>query len=268
MNKFIKVLTATCLAMGTFACSFVEASNLDTYRNLLINKKYTIKYVNITPEERVTNRDKVTLVGNNTMKSGQVSKLLYKPLECVVVADGANRYEEIGVNNLKTCRLQNNNGTYFYTKYDDAGKTSFWGTKKNTVTALPTNTIAYAMQGDALGSGDMTRLLNAILPDYMKSSDMPSYRYVNSGWLSNGLNYVDYKSDGRNMEAIRYYFNGYTLVKIASAQFVYDDKGQLQARRCIIKINEFSPTPAKKYLVLPNGIKEVTKKAKKTEDEE
>ena len=70
------------------------------------------------------------------------------------------------------------------------------------------------------------------------------------------------------MEAIRYYFNGYTLVKIASAQFVYDDKGQLQARRCIIKINEFSPTPAKEYLVLPNGIKEVTKKAKKTEDEE
>ena len=35
-----------------------------------------------------------------------------------------------------------------------------------------------------------------------------------------------------------------------------------------IKINEFSPTPAKEYLVLPNGIKEVTKKAKKTEDEE
>ena len=105
MNKFIKVLTATCLAMGTFACSFVEASNLDTYRNLLINKRYTIKYVNITPEERVTNRDKVTLVGNNTMKSAQVSKLLYKPLECVVVADGANRYEEIGVNNLKTLSL-------------------------------------------------------------------------------------------------------------------------------------------------------------------
>ena len=111
----------------------------------------------------------------------------------------------------------------------------------------------------------MTRFLNAILPDDLKSAEMPSYRQVNSGWLNNGLNYVDYRSDGRNMEAIRYYFNGYTLVKIASAQFIYDDKGQMQARRCIIKVNEFSPTPAKEYLSLPAGVKDATKKPKKDE---
>ena len=94
---------------------------------------------------------------------------------------------------------------------------------------------------------------------------MPIYRQVGSGWLSNGLNYVDYQSNGQNMEAIRYYFNGYTLTKIASAQFIYDDQGKLQARRCIIKVNEFSPTPAKEYLSLPAGVKDATKKPKKDE---
>lgn len=267
MKKLIKALAVTCLAAGTFACSLAEASNLDTYRNLLMNKRYTIKYVNITPEERVTNRDKITLVGNNTMSTKTASPLTYKPLECVVVADGNKRYEEVGINVFKTCRLQNENGTYIYTKYDDAGKMSIWGSKKNTVSAVPTNTVAYIMQGDAFGGSDMTRLLNAMLPDSIKSNDMPSYRYVNSGWLSNGLNYVDYKSSGRDMEAIRYYFNGYTLVKIASAQFVYDNNGKLQARRCIIKINEFSPTPAKEYFNLPEGVKDATKKPKKDEEE-
>lgn len=65
------------------------------------------------------------------------------------------------------------------------------------------------------------------------------------------------------MEAIRYYFNGYTLTKIASAQFIYDDQGKLQARRCIIKVNEFSPTPAKEYLSLPAGVKDATKSLRK-----
>lgn len=52
--------------------AIAEASNLDTYRNLLMNKKYTIKYVNITPE-RITNKDKITLTGNNTMSNGNVA---------------------------------------------------------------------------------------------------------------------------------------------------------------------------------------------------
>lgn len=47
-------------------------------------------------------------------------------------------------------------------------KTSIWGTKKNTVVANQTNNVAYMLQGDAFGGGDMTRLLNAMLPDNMK----------------------------------------------------------------------------------------------------
>lgn len=265
MSNIMKVLLLSCITAGTVFSAIAEASNIDTYRDLLMSKKYTIKYENITPEERITNKDKITLTGNNTMRTGNISRLMYKPLECVVVSDGTNRYEEMGYDGFISCRLQNANGTYVFTKYNEGQTTAVWGIKKNTVVANQTNNVAYIMQGDAFGGNDMTRFLNAILPDNLKSAEMPSYRQVNSGWLDNGLNYVDYRSDGRNMEAIRYYFNGYTLVKISSAQFIYDDKGQLQARRCIIKVNEFSPAPAKEYLSLPAGVKDATKKPKKDE---
>lgn len=111
MNKVWKALVVSCVAVGAMFSAIAEASNLDTYRNLLMNKKYTIKYVNITPEERITNKDKITLTGNNTMSNGNVSKLMYKPLECIVVSDGSNRYEEVGYNGFINCRLQNENGT-------------------------------------------------------------------------------------------------------------------------------------------------------------
>ena len=265
MSKIMKVLLLSCITAGTVFSAIAEASNIDTYRDLLMSKKYTIKYENVTPEERITNKDKITLTGNNTMRTGNISRLMYKPLECVVVSDGTNRYEEMGYDGFISCRLQNANGTYVFTKYNEGQGTAVWGIKKNMVVANQTNNVAYIMQGDAFGGNDMTRFLNAILPDNLKSAEMPSYRQVISGWLDNGLNYVDYRSDGRNMEAIRYYFNGYTLVKISSAQFIYDDKGQLQARRCIIKVNEFSPAPAKEYLSLPAGVKDATKKPKKDE---
>lgn len=266
MKKIIKIATMTgCLLLGALSSGISEASNLDTYRDLLLKKTYTIKYVNITPEERVTNKDKVTLTGSNSMNTNRVSRLQYKPLESVIVADGKKQYEEIGENGFKVCRLQNEKGTYVFTKYEDAGKWNFWGSKKNTVVATLTNTEAYLAQGESFGTNDMTRVLNAMLPDDQKSEEMKSYQYVDMGWLDNGQNYVDYRSTSGDLEIIRYYFDEYTLVKIASAQFNYDENGNLNARRTIIKINEFSPTPNQEYLQLPAGIKDNTKTPKEDE---
>ncbi|WP_304221871.1 hypothetical protein [Phascolarctobacterium succinatutens] len=135
MSKIMKSLLLFCITAGTMLSSIAEASNIDTYRDLLISKKYTIKYENVTPEERITNKDKITLTGNNSMRTGNVSRLMYKPLECVVVSDGADRYEEMGYDGFISCRLQNENGTYVFTKYNEGQKTAVWGTKKNTVAA-------------------------------------------------------------------------------------------------------------------------------------
>ena len=132
MSKIMKVLLLSCITAGTVFSAIAEASNIDTYRDLLMSKKYTIKYENVTPEERITNKDKITLTGNNTMRTGNISRLMYKPLECVVVSDGTNRYEEMGYDGFISCRLQNANGTYVFTKYNEGQGTAVWGIKKNT----------------------------------------------------------------------------------------------------------------------------------------
>lgn len=74
MKKLAKMKTkflALCLgvaALGTaVAASPVEASNLDTYKNLLLNRNYTIKYTDITPAPRITNRDSIKIYGKNSI---------------------------------------------------------------------------------------------------------------------------------------------------------------------------------------------------------
>ena len=66
-------------------------------------------------------------------------------------------------------------GLNVYTKYNEGQKASIWGTKKNTVVANRTNNIAYMLQGDAFGGGDMTRLLNAMLPDKLPKNIQKLY---------------------------------------------------------------------------------------------
>ena len=69
MKSWRKIVLTTCLAMGLTGMYTAQADNLDTYRNLLIKKTYTIKYENVTPQARQTNKDKVTLTGKNTMNT-------------------------------------------------------------------------------------------------------------------------------------------------------------------------------------------------------
>ena len=109
----------------------------------------------------------------------------------------------------------------------------------------------------------MTRLINAMLPDERKSADMPRYTHVKSGRSKDGLNYEDYKSgDGDVMSAIRYYFDGDRLIKIASADYRKDSDGNIESRRCVIEIDEFSSAVEGEYLSLPTALKDVTKRKK------
>ena len=64
------------------------------------------------------------------------------------------------------------------------------------------------------------------------------------------------------MEAIRYYFKGNKMVKIAAASYYVLPNGKLDGNKAIIKIKEFSAIPDATYLNLPTGVKDVTKKPK------
>ena len=268
--KLKKMLSlALGIAMGfTCAVSNVEAGNIDTYKALLEKKTYTIRYVDITPEPRATNKDKIYMHGRNTMEKSQSHFAMNKQAEYIVVANGDNRYEEMGYGNIKQCRLIKDGETYHFAKQEiNNGLFDIWGTKKGVVVAVPVNNMAMSMYGDAFGGAAMTRYLNAIMPNDYKSKDMPSFRYVSSGTLKNGLSYEDYNSSNGNIfEAVRYYFDAGKLVKIAAVQYWTNAAGVMEGTKTILKVNEFSPTPDMTYLELPKGVEDKTKREKKDEE--
>lgn len=249
-------------------CS-VEASNLDTYRNLLMKQTYTIRYVDITPEVRMTNKDKIPMYGRNTMDQSQSCFLTNKQVEYLLVADGENKYEEMEAGDFKQCRLVKGDDTYVFVKHRNNGIEDIWGSKKGVVSPMKRNLRAEAMAGASYGGSKMTRYLNAMLPNENKSKDMPVFNYVRTGWLSNGMNYEDYTSTNDGVfEAVRYYFDGYNLVKIAAVEYWTNSNGVMEGNKTIIKINEFSPTPDQTYLELPKGVKDNSKDSKDEEKQE
>lgn len=274
LNKFMALAVLACVSTPLFN-NVSEASALDTYRNLLQKKTYTIKYVDITPQSHVTNSNKIPLYGKSGMDTSKADFLANQRTESIIVADGENRYEEIGAGIVKQCRLIKDGSSYIYSKYhnmqaktDDGvsspkGIWEVFGTKKGVISAGQVNLIATAMQGYGYGSWGMTRYLNAIVPNSKKAANEPIFRYVNSGWLNNGLTYEDYSCrQGDVFEAVRYYFKDYALVKIAAARYWTNSKGVMEGTKTIIRINEFSPIPDKTYLELPEGVK-VSGKRKK-----
>lgn len=244
-----------------------EAAKIDAYKSLLEKKTYTIRYVDVTPEPRSTNKDKVYMHGKNTMEKSQSHFATNKQTEYVIVANGDSRYEEMGYGEFKQCRLVKNGDTYYFVKQKTDAGVDIWGTKKGVVEAVPYNNVAVSMYGEAFGGAAMTRYLNAILPNDYKSLDMPSFKYVAAGTLKNGLSYEDYKCNDNNVfEAVRYYFEANKLVKIAAVQYWTNSAGVMEGNKTIIKVNEFSPTPDMTYLELPKGVKDKTKREKKDEE--
>ena len=61
-------------------------------------------------------------------------------------------------------------------------------------------------------------------------------------------------------DAIRYYFENGTLVKIEAGQYFRTQTGKLDGVRTIINIYELNTDPDSKYFKLPAGLKDVTKR--------
>ncbi|MBQ8418245.1 MAG: hypothetical protein IJX10_06400 [Phascolarctobacterium sp.] len=267
MNKMFKTLLmgAMLLSLG-FACD-AEAYHLDIYRQLLVNNKFTLKYENITPLPRATNKDKVHFYGFDGMAVDKAHFLTNRQFDGIIVINGDDKYEEVGYEHMRMCNLTKGDKAYFFTKHFNGKKNVYYGDqgKKNKVSARDKNMQAISISGQSYADQVMTRLLTAILPPSHKSADMPVYKYVDSGWLDNGLSYEDYRTNNDGtMEAIRYYFNGNKMVKIAAASYYVLPDGTLDGHKAIVKIKEFSATPDATYLNLPAGVKDVTKKPKKS----
>ena len=249
-----------------FCAENVNAAKIDAYREILLGNSYTIRYDNLTPAPRVTNRDRVELYGKSGLAVENNDYLLNKPKSGVITCAGNEKYEEVGNNDFYICRLSKNGEDFFFTKYKKGNKFEYFGTKKNHVKANEKNYLAEIVEGVGYGDADMSRLMNAILPAEYKSASQSIYRFIAEGTLENNLSYEDFRADdGGITEVVRYYFEGNKLLKISSASYHKNSEGKIEGRRCIIKINEFSAVPDRTLLNLPNGVKDDTKRNKNTQ---
>lgn len=243
--------------------SAAESARIDIYREMLQNNSYTIRYENLTPAPRVTNRDRIEMYGKSTLAVESNDYLTNKPKIGVITAENADKYEEVGFDNFYMCRLSRNGEDYFFSKYKKSNRWEYVGTRRNRVAANEKNYLAEILEGKSYGDSDMTRLLNAIVPSNDKSAQQANYKFIAQGELADNLFYEDYRADNDGVnEVIRYYFEGEKLVKIASASYYRKSDGKIDGRRCIIKILEFSATPDRNLLKLPDGVKDETKRRK------
>ena len=157
-----KVLIAVLLIFMSF--SNVNAAKIDIYQEILMSNSYTIRYDNLTPAPRVTNRDRVELYGKSGLAVENNDYLLNKPKSGVITCAGNDKYEEVGNDDFYICRLSKNGEDFFFTKYRKGNKFEYFGTKKNHVKANEKNYLAEIVEGKSYGDADMSRLLNAILP--------------------------------------------------------------------------------------------------------
>ena len=246
-----------------FSTIAAEAAKIDIYREILLSHSYTIRYDNLTPAPRITNKDKVNLYGNSGLSIRSNDLFVNRPMSGIVVNDGDDRYEEVGYQDFYQCRLMKNNEHFIFTKYKNSKSEDFdyYGKRKGKVEANSRNYLAELISGESFGDEMFTRVLNALLSDTDKNIDMIKYEFVNSGKLDNGLDYEDFwANDNGELSAIRYYFESDKLIKIAFASYGLDKNNKAQGVKYIVKIREFTAVPDKNLLKLPNGLEDITKR--------
>lgn len=257
MKKFLLLIIALILAGAT-----AEAAKIDYYRNLLESRRYTIRYENLTPAPRVTNRDVVELYGKSGLSTANNDFFRNRQLSGVVTSSGENRYEEIGCADFFQCKLTRGGETFLFTRYKNKkGAAEYFGSKKGKVEANARNYLTEILSGESFGDASFTEMLNAIIADSSKSSEMAAYKFAGTGTLDGGLTFEDFFArDENKISAIRCYFDGAKLVKISFASYGRDSGGNARGNKCIVKILAFEETPDETLLKLPAGLKDATKR--------
>lgn len=247
MKKIILLLIIFLLS------STVEAAKIDSYKEILSNRRYTIRYENLTPAPRVTNRDVAELYGKSGLIVEQNDFFVNRPLSGIVTESGDNKYEEIGYQDFYQCRLMRGGENFIFTRYKNKkGAIEYFGSKKGKVEANTRNYLSELLAGESFGDNNFTEMMNALNSDY---------KFINSGTLENGLTFEDFLAqDEKKISAIRYYFEGDTLIKISFASYGRNTGGEVSGSKCIVKILEFTDSPDENLLRLPAGLQDVTKR--------
>ena len=280
-----------------------SADALDDCRNILLSGSYSLKYENITPPPRQIMKEKMRLY-DGKMYNMENPYTMYQPVVGIIAVSGNNRYVETnsamniqnvsitkaqlqaqaynaggiggliakgmaGLNTPReaeyaTCVLTKNDEQFIFTRITSNKKVEYTGKKKGKVEAIKLKKGFKPGYAYNFGDDEVTKVLNAILPNDGKTEGIITYKRVKSGTLPNGQYYVDLKAEklpsNTIFDAIRYYFENGNLVKIEAGQYFKTDSGRLDGSRTIINIYELNSDPDQKYFKLPAGLQDVTKR--------
>ncbi len=277
-KKILFILAAVAMIFS----NSVDAAKIDAYRNAILNKSYTIKYeISQIPIHQSKNdatfseeglKEKLTSFGKMQLHQG------------IVVADGDNSYVETNFNSVSirhavdgkiytsemplggVCKLVKDNEVfnfYYEIKKDKKnyyGGYSFFG-KSHSVKADDNRfqTPYQNLINDyTLGNPVLSEIFSPIIPSekLIDIPTSPTYQFVSSGTAKDGLHYEDFASNKKNIfSAIRYYFDGENLVKIAYVAYLQNGNQLQSYNKFVVDIKEFSTTPDIKYLSLPAELK-------------
>ena len=276
-----------------FIADSTDAAKTDVYRDALRNKNFTIKYSVVTPPVYQGITDAV-LTPKGLAKKGfyAQSDMLH---EGIVVVSGEDKYTEIfrnknlfnvpiriasgetrnSVSELKetgVCRLKKNGETFNFFYEVEGGQKKYYGGygiyggKSSSVEAdksIFSTPYMEMIEEYNFGSPALADALAAILPpeNVIAFTDTPEYKFLNSGSLGNGLAYEDFISNKNGVfSAVRYYFNGDKLVKIASVSYAKSGDKITVYKKAVLDVKEFLPTAEGSYLSLPGQLKDKTKR--------
>ena len=281
-----RIFFAILVGIFIFATS-AEAAKVDMYRAALLNKNFTLKYEIVqVPVYQSMQSGMLTFRGElrrlNTRENSDT------PHGGIIVVSGEDRYTEIYHNAYEmpndskkiiipengNCTLLKNGDIFQFIWTKDGnkrkynGKVKWWEFKSSAIKAnvdISRTPYQDLLEEFNYGVPEIALVFLPLLPreKIIATSWTPDYKFFNSGSLANGLTYEDFVSDKNNFySAIRYYFDGNNMVKVAIASYVKEN-GKVQSyEKKVINITEFSPAADQNYLKLPEELKDITQRDK------
>ncbi len=291
-----KFLLQMMLALFLLPSVTANAAKTDIYRDTILSKHFTLKYTVENPPVYQTNNS--AYLGFSGMSNNASAGIYSTPHGGIIVVDGDNRYNEVFHDDYETVFKMRNayvtskademqassltvkkggacnlikNGEEFTFMWDMKNdKKRYFGSWRlfGRTRSVKANDSKYQMayksliQEYSFGAYEVTNAMLPLLPPnkILDLPGVPHYEFLGSGSLDNGLTYEDFVSDDSNMfSAVRYYFDGDDMKRIASASYIKKD-GEVEGyTKSVID---------QSYLSLPAELKDKTKRDNKKDDED
>ena len=282
MRKIFLLLTTLLILTSS-----VDAAKVDMYRDALLNKSFTLKYEMVEVPVVETSRDAV-FTGKGLVNKEPLKLWFDRLHNGIIVMSGNDIYTEQYRDDFLVKRslslftrdietkfkaggyggLVKDGETFSFAWDEDNGKRHYHHFKNTTEQMKKINEFKTPYQKllDDYDSYLVTLAdgaFAAILPPekIIATPQTHEYKFFASGTFDGGLTYEDFVSDkGDTFSAVRYYFDGDKMVKVAMASYVRGGGKILSYSKSVINITEFSATPDPNYLKLPAELKDKIKR--------